>query len=187
MKSKKALLTMISVVFILLSQVLPVYAAQDGPLRMTYNNGLNLYQNANSSSTVLMSMGLGEALAYLDYSGNWQKLRGWKYTTSSIVNGWSNGNIASAGSVGAKVALNIYRSESETPSGYEVPTNASINVGEYGQYLYSNLLYLRLYNYYSGGIYVTAYDFDSDGTVFVHTNFRTTSPSNYYLQLNPLS
>jgi hypothetical protein len=59
LKAKKELTIMISVAFLLLSQVLPVYASQDGPLRMTYENGLKLYQNANSSSTVLMTMGLG--------------------------------------------------------------------------------------------------------------------------------
>lgn len=188
LKAKKALTIMISVAFLLLSQVLPVYASQDGPLRMTYENGLKLYQNANSSSTVLMTMGLGEALAYLNYSGNWQKLRGWKYTTSSTVDGWSNGAIYSADSINAKYALTIFRSESDSSSaGYDVPANAEINIGEYGDYTYSNLYYLRLYNYYYNGVYKTAYDFDTDGAVFVHTNFRTTSPSNYYLQLIPLS
>jgi hypothetical protein len=181
LKSKKALTIIVSVIFILLAQVSPVFAATDGPLRVTYESGLNLYQSQSTGSTVLMTMYSGEALAHLgDGSGTWQNLRGWKAPTSSIVNGWSNGPIYSANAVYAKYALTIHSNDSGTPTSLDVPANAEINVGEYGDYIHSNLVYLRAYNYYYNGL-VTASDLGLYPYLFVHTNFRTTTPSGYYL------
>lgn len=184
LKSKKALITMISVVFILLAQVLPVYAAQDGPLRVTQQSGLNLYQSQSTGSSVLMTMNLGEALAYLGSgSDSWQNLRGWKSPTSSIVNGWSNGPIYSPSFVYAKYALTVYSNDSGTATAYDVPANAQLNVSEYGNYVHSNLVYLRAYNYYYNGQIISAINLGLSGYFFVHTNFRTSSPSSYYLSL----
>jgi hypothetical protein len=193
LKSKKWLAMSMAAILIICTQTTSVFAAVDGPLVMTHQNGLYLYQSQSTSSSVLMTMNLTEALARLGSgsSGYWASYRGWKSTTSSLVDGWSaSTSIGSPARVTAKYALTIYSNDGGTVANVnDVPVNAWMNVAEYGQYVHSNLVYLRAYNYYNPntGLLVTASQLGVSPYFFVHTNFRTTAPSSYYLTLMPLA
>lgn len=194
MKSKKKFLSVLIIVVVLIvSQVVPVLASYDGPLRMTYVDGLYMRSDHNTSASIIMTMGIGEAItnngsnSYYDGYYYWNTYMGWKSSTGSMVSGWvaeSRPNqtyVASPSIVEAKYALNLYSSESDSSwTGAEVAAGSQLNP-EYGHYTYS-------YMYF----YDIDYWMDPQGawhytSGYVHTNFRTSSPSNYYLKLTPLS
>ncbi|AHF11315.1 MULTISPECIES: SH3 domain-containing protein [Dehalobacter] len=177
-RTKRTMFTFAFVLLLLLGLQVPTYAAQDGQIRKVTTGGVNMRSGPGSSYSVIMTLSQGEALAYQSTSGDWDYFKGWKYTTSSIVNGYvPSGSAVSFTLATAKYALSIYSSESDSSYvGYDVPANAYLNVDTMAFNSYSNLYYLRLTSYVSGGTlnYQNGY---------VHTNFRTSSPSNYYINI----
>lgn len=178
------------------SQVVPAFAALDGTLRRTDTSGVVMRSNHSTGASTVMTMADNEAIVhtgdYADYNDGtylWGYYKGWKYTTSSIVTGWvtqydnSNTYVTSLVNANTTVVLNTYSSESDSSyrgSAYDIPDNAWLNAYINGPwYTYSNMYYLKVFDYATGGGAV----FEPSGGVYVHTNFRTTSPSNYYIDL----
>jgi|GEM_PF-4827119 len=182
----KKLLTLISIMsFMVLGQVAPAFASYDGALRCVTSTSLNMRSGPSTSYGIIMTMANHEAYANTGDSGTgWDYCLGWKSSTGSVVGGYVATGYAITPAVTAKYALSIYHSESDSSYyNQDVPANAQINVGTSAQATYSNLYYLRFYNYNLNGTYKTVGQFDSDGVSFIHTAFRSSSPSYYYLNL----
>jgi|LDZS01.1.fsa_nt_gi hypothetical protein len=166
-----------------------VFASQDGLLSVIIANACNFRSGPGLSYPILMTVYKGEALADTGQSVpadgyTWFSFLGWKATTSQVIAGWLafsyiDQYFTYPTCVTSKYALNLYSSESDNSYlGSDVPANADLYDGiRPALWLYSNLYYLKITNYYYNGRF-----YDLGGTRYVHTNFRTSSPSNYYLQ-----
>lgn len=157
-------------------QVVPTFASQDGQIRKVNSDGVYMRSGPGTGYSIIMTMALGEALAYKSSTSGWDYCMGWNSGTSSIVNGYvSNGYDVSFTSATAKYALSLYSSESDSSyTGQDIPANAYLNVDTMAFPSYSNMYYMGITSWYSGGAVTYR-------NGFVHTNFRTTSPSSYYI------
>ena len=183
----KSLLIVAINIFLVLGISISAFAAQDGPLYKTTQSA-SMYSGPGTQYSTVMTMASGEAAAALGSQNDYIYLKGWKYTTNSIVNGYvSIPAVTTVSFAYAKYALNTYYSESDSSyngSQYDIPQNALLNHNyspprRAGYLTYSNLYYLGVQYYYYNGYDYTA----PGGFTYVHTNFRTNSPSNYYLTI----
>lgn len=187
MKKKKKILLLISITsFILLSQIVPVYAAIDGGIVNAVKSSSSQMRSVAGGGSLIMTMVQYECYNKEDYPYNsytgWTYSTGWKSTTGSVVGGYVNNTLASTlPRLVTKCPLSIFHSENPNDYyGQDVPANALLNSQSVNM-TYSNMLYLKLYDYIYNNMVFSSYDFDSDGSVFVHPNFRADSPSSYYV------
>ena len=166
---------------------MPVFASQDGVIVKT-TQPATMYSGAGTQYPIVMSMASGEAAASMGSQNNFAYLKGWKYSTSSIVNGYvSLSAVTSAIFAYSKYALTTFYGEGDqyaNSSQYDIPANALLNRNysppRFAGYMtYSDLRYLGVQYYYYNNYDYTA----PGGFAYVHTNFRSTSPSSYYLTI----
>jgi hypothetical protein len=181
MKSLSKLLSSIVMIFMIFAQITPVFASIDGPLRQTFGSGSIYFRSGPSSSySIIMNCNPQEALAYTGSSSNgYKSYKGWKSSTSSVVNGWVlDSKVAYYNNYSTKVALNMYNSESDgSYSGTEIPSGHYLNKDSGYFNTYSGLYYLYVQSSTNPFNNVT-----TARNCFVHTNFRSTYPSSYYIQ-----
>ena len=79
--------------------------------------------------------------------------------------------------------LSIFDDEYGHYIGFDVPPNAQINGYSAPQELYYGLNYVKLHNYIDSIGYISFQEFGYADT-FVHTNFRNSSPQNYYFWIS---
>lgn len=171
--------------FVLLSQIVPVFAAMDGGIVNAVKSSSSQMRSVPGGGSIIMTMAQYECYSkndMLNPTNGWTYSTGWKSSTGSIVGGYVNNNLASVRPrLDSRYALSIFHSENPNDYyGQDVPADAFLN-SQSVYNTYSGLLYLKLYDYIYNNTYFTSFDFDSDGSVFVHPNFRVSSPASYYV------
>ena len=184
------MLLLISIMsFVILAQLTPVFAAnpvKDGKLRAVTSSSSQMW-SVPAGGSLIMTMDQYECYASDSDNSGWVYGRGWKSTTDSIVYGYANNSLSTIPRLDTKnFPLDIF-AETGTGSlydiGFDVAPNAQVNGYSAAQEVYDGLSYLNLHNSIDSIGYLSYQDFGYSPT-YVHTNFRTSSPSSYYFWIS---
>jgi hypothetical protein len=186
---RKMLLFFSIMSFVILAQLTPVFASnpiKDGNLRAVTSSSSQM-RSVPAGGSLIMTMAQYECYASDSNNSGWVYGKGWKYSTGSIVYGYANNSLSTIPRLDTKnFALDIF---GETGTGFlydigfDVPPDAQVNGYSVAQEIYDGLYYLNLHNYINIYGYLSFQDFGYS-TTYVHTNFRTSSPSSYYFWIS---